>query len=217
MGDHILSKLGALDAPGSRSRSQGHFLSGKFNSTLVKDPTTGYLSPSGVGNMSNQFDARRKKKFIDIAKDLWPNLAAVCEMVGISRGTLKNHLMVDGRFREDLDLIREASVDTVEKNMFVFSNRPSNFMDRMAIMRAYRGDLYNPKTTITYEHKISREESEKRRMNRGNAIDVEVLATASEVLEDEVRSQPALVMMEESKEMVQAPQPVDPLQMMEDM
>jgi len=178
---------------------------GNDGRSLVKDPETGYLvDPS---NAINSFSPERKIEFIKNAESLFPNVTAVCELIGISKATFKNHLILDEKFRNEIERIKEKAIDRVEKHMFDFSSNPKNFMDRIAIMRAYRGELYNPKQQITVTHEVSREEAFKRQQQLYNVVDVELVKATEEVLSSEVSDQPALTQFT-----VPEPEPTAPAQ-----
>jgi len=152
------------------------------------DPETGYILPlynnrNANGLCPSYFTPEKKKKFVQIAKDMFPDITSICEMFEISRMTYNVHYQIDKKFRDDMDAIKEKKIDSVEKNMFNFSANPKNFMDRIAILRAYRGDLYNPKMTVMHQKSISDDEASKRRINLENVIDAEVISSSAEVID----------------------------------
>ena len=161
------------------------------NARSFIDPETGYLTPEKYvkGQLASEekfFHPGKKTKFIELAKQFYPNLSKVCKLVGVSSATFRQHLMIDKKFGADLAAVRDERVDRVEESVFMHSERPQNFMDRMAILRAYRGELYNPKSTVTFEHKISAEESMRRHQNLAGAVDAEIVNVNAQVLEAEV-------------------------------
>lgn len=151
-----------------------------------KDPETGFLIlKPGIGGV-NHFTPEKKIKFLEQAEEHWPNMHKVCKDMQLSYTTYKNHMLMDTKFAECMAEIRHAKVDHVEGNVFTFSNRPANFMDRMAILRAYRGDLYNPVQKVQHVgNELSKDEVFKRRANLATVVDAEVVQASSEVLEAE--------------------------------
>lgn len=157
--------------------------------SMVKDEKTGYMVATNKANVNseNHFSIERKLNFVELCKQHWPNIHKVLLEVGISYGTYKNHLLLDPKFNKDLEAIREAKVDQVEGNVFAFANRPANFMDRMAILRAYRGDLYNPVQKIQQVGaELTPQQAEARKINLATVVDAEVIAASTEVLDAEI-------------------------------
>lgn len=182
---------GRLQIPGAPPRTKS------FNTlnTLEKyiyDPITGFMTmtPSYNGPVSSMFTAAKKLRFVELAEQHFPDISKVCKTIGISYLCYREHLIIDNKFRECIDEIRQAKVDNVEGNMFTFSQRPANFMDRMAILRAYRGGLFNPINKIQHVGgpELSAEDALKRKIDLATVVDAEVVNASSEVLEAEVIS-----------------------------
>ena len=170
-----MKHLGIADKPKEITFGQTRY-------RLALDPETGYMT-----GLNTKFTPALKQKFISMAREVFPNISVCCEAVGISRMTLEKHLTLDKKFSEEMVAIRDRSIDNVEQSMFEFSKRPQNFMDRIAILRAYRGSLYNPKSTIVHEStKLQPHEIQQRRANLATVIDAEVLESSAQVLEGEV-------------------------------
>lgn len=151
------------------------------------DPETGLMYPKCTETGSPTAEARyftleKKKRFINLADIMWPDLAAVCKEIGISRSTFNAHRAVDTVFCDILDDIKRAKVDGVEGSMFKWSARPQNFMDRIAILRAYKGETYNPQSTVTFRHEVSEQESNMRRAALATVVDGELSDASSQVL-----------------------------------
>jgi hypothetical protein len=160
-----------------------------LGSTLVKDEATGFLvpGPSTTGNPVFHFNAEKKIRFLELAMEHWPNIFKVCNEVKVHYGTYKNHLIIDEKFAQCMDDIKQAKVDHVEGNVFTFANRPANFMDRMAILRAYRGDLYNPVNKVQHlGHELSKDDVLRKRANLATVVDAEVVKASGEVLDAEI-------------------------------
>ena len=186
-------------APGLRGNAPGMYVPEDNNVSVnpdnyEKDPETGFLMiKPGVGGVSH-FNPQKKIKFLEQAEEHWPNMHKVCKEMQIHYNTYKNHMLMDAKFAECMALIRQAKVDHVEGNVFTFSQRPANFMDRMAILRAYRGDLYNPVQKVQHVGtELSKDEVYKRRANLATAVDAEIVQASSEVLEAEVSKPQASV------------------------
>lgn len=162
----------------------------------VKDEETGFLVPTDrcTNSIDRLFNLEKKIKFLELAEVMWPNIHAVCKEMKMSVTTYKNHMLMDAKFAECMEIIKQAKVDMVEGNVFTFSQRPANFMDRMAILRAYRGELYNPVQKVQHVgNELSKDEVFKRRANLATVVDAEVVQASSEVLEAEASTPPTSV------------------------
>lgn len=106
-------------------------------SSLVLDPETGYLTNSTVNSLTG-FNATRKQQFVEFAREWWPNIMKICEAVGITHPTFYSHYAVDPKFRADIDACRERILDNAEHVMAQRAMAPGGFMDRIAMLKAYR-------------------------------------------------------------------------------
>ena len=155
---------------------------------MVKDPETGYLIPGKLlgkeetGSSSFFFTPDKKALFIKLASKYFPNIMKVCREVGVSKDTYTAHFKIDEKFRNEMEEIKREKVDAVEENVFHFSGFRQNFMDRIAILRAYRGELYNPQSVMTIRHEISQAESEVWRAALATVVDAEIVNSSAEVL-----------------------------------
>lgn len=155
----------------------------------VKDEETGFLVPSEkcVNGIQNLFNAEKKIKFLELAEEYWPNIHKICKEMKMGYNTFKNHMLMDSKFAHCMEMIKQAKVDHVEGNVFTFSGRPANFMDRMAILRAYRGELYNPVQKVQHVgSELSKDEVFRRRASLATAVDAEVVEASSQVLDAEI-------------------------------
>ena len=151
------------------------------------DPKTGYLIPHNATSGSHlYFTPERKSRFVKLAKELYPNLHAVCEIVGITKLTYKTHYAMDRKFKEDMDELIDRAIDMVEHTMFSMAKKPMNFMDRIAILRSYRGEIYNPKSTVTIKRDLDEREQFERKVSLAKVVDTEVAGASAQVLDAEV-------------------------------
>lgn len=115
---------------------------------LVQDPETGYLYRDiKSGSVGMDFTLAKKKEFVAAYRSMFPNLTGACEQAGISRMTYYNHLKLDSAFSQDIKNIKEEKSDKLESVMFEVAcmPKPAAFMDRIAMLRAYRPTLYTEK------------------------------------------------------------------------
>lgn len=112
-------------------------------STLVLDQATGYLVP-GDGYKLVGFGSDKKTRCVALAREYWPHLSRIAEAVGINRQTLSNHLELDAKFREDMEAAQAFVLDDAEATMRARAMTPGGFMDRIALLKAYRAERWNP-------------------------------------------------------------------------
>lgn len=149
---------------------------------MLKDPETGYLYAPQI----NGFTLEKKKKFVESLRECWPNMTKARREAGVNAETLRNHLRVDKRFAEDVEEIKLAVVDHVEGKVVEFASNPKNFMDRIAVLRAYRGELYNPVQKVQHVGaQLSPQDLERRRINLAKVVDAEVVKVSESILKTE--------------------------------
>jgi hypothetical protein len=158
-------------------------------STLIADPETGFLgtalepqvkTASGFGPRA-VFTVAKKLTALNMLRDLWPDVPKVCEAIGISRWTWKNHLLVDESWRECVEDIQEKCVARIERVRMAVAQTPGGSFDRMCVLNAYRRELYNPKQVIEVQHSLTVEQTQQQRARMESAIDAEVVETVRRV------------------------------------
>jgi hypothetical protein len=142
--------------------------------TMLTDVETGFIySPRAVG-----FTLALKKKFIEIAPKYWPNISLICDFVGISKSAYKAHYMQDKVFRAIMDSLMEKATDRVEAAMANYALEKGNFMDRIAWLRAHRGEKYNEKRIVQVDVNMSKERIDAKQASLSQAIDATIVDTA---------------------------------------
>lgn len=125
------------------------------------------------------FTPSRKKEFVLILPKHWPNITAACDEVGITRQTYTAHLAIDEKFRDDVQAVVDRKVDEVEQRFFEFGKRPKNYLDRITIARAYRGEIYNPRGTldVNVQGRVEMSDAEAGEIARraGQVVDAEIV------------------------------------------
>ena len=169
---------------------------GEFNgSTLVLDPATGFLTapekvqvrevtPGKPGNVFGPlaiFTAEKKVLFLSALMDLFPNYSECSKSVGISRWTFKNHYQVDEKFKACVDEISQIWVDQIEKKRFELAIQDKGALDRMAVLNAYRREIYNPAIQVEVNHSPSVEEGRNRAAKFDNVIDATIVERVKDV------------------------------------
>lgn len=121
---------------------------------MAVDPETG-LMVNTDGYKLVGFTLPKKLQFLELAPLHWPHISRLCELVGITRQTFSNHYKIDEKFRELVDAGRELALDEAENAMRVNSIRPGGFMDRIALLKAYRPERWNPEHRLTVTHDVT--------------------------------------------------------------
>lgn len=76
------------------------------------------------------------------------NFTSACRMVGIDPRNMRLHLNADPEFRRAVDEAREGICDKAEGHIVEHMSRPSNVVDRLAWLRAWRPAIWNPKPEL---------------------------------------------------------------------
>ncbi len=152
--------------------SQEYSLSQHNNGNrLLTDKETGLLYVNSV----NGFTLLKKKKFIEIAPKYWPDISLICQFVGIVKNTYRNHYMHDKVFREKMDELNESTTDKIEASLAQYATEKGNFMDRIAWLRAHRGEKYNEKKMLQVDVTISKDQLAAKKASLSQAIDAEIV------------------------------------------
>jgi hypothetical protein len=170
--------------------------------TLTLDPETGFLTKSNNAVESSRdsrgcfvngfesvsvFTVSVKLNVLKILLDTW-NISKACSLSGVSRWTFTNHYAVDESFRQCVDEIHNRHVDAVDQVRHDVALKPSGAFDRMALLNAYRPEVYNPKVKIEVEHTVSREEGARRLNVLSHAVDAEIVDTVQKIKAQRARA-----------------------------
>ena len=144
---------------------------------LAIDPVTGYLEPTESNKFAG-FTGTKKAAFIELARaGMWPNVTAICEKVGITRGTFSNHIKLDPLFAQHVQELKDALCDNVEADMAGYAKEQRNYLDRITILRAHRPEVYDPakKVIMQHERKHDERETTERLAQTRNFVDAEIV------------------------------------------
>jgi hypothetical protein len=143
--------------------------------TMLKDPETGMIYTSRSGGLT----IARKKKFLEIAAKYYPDITAICQIVGISKNAYRAHFNLDPVFREKMLSFEEGITDKIEARLASYAMEKSNFMDRIAWLRAHRGEKYNEKKLVQVDVTLTKEKLESKKSTLLGAVDAELIPTDS--------------------------------------
>ena len=94
-----------------------------------------------------------KTRALELLTESPNNISYVVKRLGVSRPCWYWHLSHDPQFAIEVQEIREAACDALESNMYDLGMKKSfkTFNDRIAYLRAYRPQLYNPVKVLKVE------------------------------------------------------------------
>ena len=116
---------------------------------LQIDPKTGYLDADNW----NSFGAEKKVKFLELAQrsvkeeGKWPDMAKLCDMLGIDPRTLDRHLQIDPKFKEEFESIKIRGKWKLESLMYELSSKSPLYM--FGWLRKWYPAEYNPEYRVT--------------------------------------------------------------------
>lgn len=148
----------------------------------LQDPESGFLYiPDCARGSSNVFGVEQKKEFVAQYRARFPDLNSTLEQVGISRNTFYWHLKFDNVFREKVQDIKEAKMDTLESKMYEFAQYKSNFMDRIAMLRAHRPDIYTEKRIVLGAKDLDPSTLAHKAGHLGQVVDAELVGPSTQM------------------------------------
>jgi hypothetical protein len=114
---------------------------------LQRNSDTGFLESD---NSLVSFSSSKKSELIKLALDYidkkgeMPTQTSLCKSVGISLYTLERHLKIDESFRTAYREILLHAREILTDVMFKRGLEPGGFMDRIALLRSWFPETYNP-------------------------------------------------------------------------
>lgn len=147
------------------------------SSNWLQDPETGFLYTTDPYRGDHEFSLQKKIAIIPIYQATFPSLTEAIKEVGISRQTFYWHLKFDHAFAAVIAEIRESKADKIESAMFQVAIQPKagSFMDRIAMLRAYRPALYTEKRINLTAKDLEPSEINLKRQALESAIDGELV------------------------------------------
>jgi hypothetical protein len=115
---------------------------------MRKDPATGFMERPPEKGM-RFLTAEDKKTFLELYRETW-NFGKSCDAIGFNRWTVTEHLKLDPEFKKALADSREKMCDNLENKLYENAQKDRGFMDRIALLRAHRGEIYGQKATIEH-------------------------------------------------------------------
>lgn len=99
--------------------------------------------------------ARQQQFFQYLAEDF--NITKAAAHVGVTRRAIEKKIASDERFRESLELVRDAFLDSAESAMFEVGRTPSRegFNDRKLALQSHRPETYAPRSDIRIDHQVT--------------------------------------------------------------
>jgi hypothetical protein len=97
------------------------------------------------------FDRSKKQIFLELFRAS-PNLTQAAKTVGHSPQVVFWHLERDPEFKKAFEAVKAGLCDQLESRVYEYGQRPQNFMDRIAYLRAYRPERWNPQSQININY-----------------------------------------------------------------
>lgn len=147
----------------------------------LKRSESGFLDTGSVACLSS-FSLERKLKFLQLAREFWPDLSRCAVAVGITIQTVYNHVKSDVKFCEEIKAIKAAKLDELERVALESGRDPrKGFLDRAMILRAHRPELYDRAKVVKIEgYKMTVGERANRLAGLEGAIDAEIVKSYSD-------------------------------------
>lgn len=122
-----------------------------FHEHFEIDKETGFLTPKPNSKIKNGFTATQKTEWLKIFRQT-ANRGKACDLVGISRSVLNDHLNGDQAFGKAKQVIVDSICDDMEQCLFELAKR--NPTAAFGILKAYRPNIWKD----TYRDKGPRKE-----------------------------------------------------------
>lgn len=126
---------------------------------------------------SSALSFEKKRIFIGLLEEFWPNTSKAYLMAGISY-QLYEVLLTDPDVITATERIKRHKLDRIEGFMGNMALTPKGFMDRIAILRAHRPERWDREKQIVIQHKREAEQIQAQHINLSR-----LLATDAEVIE----------------------------------
>lgn len=144
------------------------------------DQETGFI---WFPSQPDHFDPHRKLQFIQVLRSNGFRHLAACETVGINYRTYCNHYRIDPIFREQMQLAKMATKETVENVLYQCALDPRKTIDRLAFLRKIAPEEYNPTMrhestqTIVFDASGLTDFYNQKRVDNHKVVDVSPLGT----------------------------------------
>lgn len=124
----------------------------------------------------NGFNRNKKAIFLDLFSKS-PNFTGCAQAVGNDKTTVWYSLQRDPEFNKAFELIKEGLTDQLESKVYEYGQRPTNFLDRIAWLKARRPDVWNPERKVTIDMNVNHLTQA---IDKAGALDAELVSKARE-------------------------------------
>ena len=104
-------------------------------------------------NQFNSFTVEKKRLFLELYRKN-PDITKCSEIIGVCRQTVWHARNNDEAFKAAFDGTREGLCDQLEARVYEYAQRPQNFMDRIAYLRAFRPSVWNQQANVNVTHSV---------------------------------------------------------------
>lgn len=141
---------------------------------IQASPLSFSLNPTVLNNLV--FDKTKKDLFVQSLRDNPRHIGKACKRVGIERQTYYNHYNADKDFAKAVLEAMECDLDDAEENITVMARNKGGFLPAIALLRAHRGETWNPEHRMVVHHEVSSDEGARTVALLKDVVDAEVIS-----------------------------------------
>ena len=117
--------------------------------TALRPTASGYLESPRKDRISQEIKALVIENYAKSG-----NLSDACRLAGVIPRTFRWHMNLDRNLMRELTEAREQISDKAEGHMVEHMSRPNNVIDRLAWLKAWRPDRWNPAAKFEVKHSV---------------------------------------------------------------
>lgn len=125
----------------------------------------------------NGFDVDKKRLFLEAyAKS--PTITGAAALIGHPRETIYLAIDKDPEFKRAFEAVQQGLTDNLESKVYEYGQRPTNFLDRIAWLKARRPDVWNPERKVTIDMNVNHLTQA---IDKAGALDAELVSKATQL------------------------------------
>ena len=101
----------------------------------------------------NGLGVEKKQTFLELfARN--PNFTECARILGHPPATVYLAMQRDDAFKAEFERVKSGLCDQLEARVYEYAQRPQNFMDRIAYLRAFRPSVWNQQANVNVTHSV---------------------------------------------------------------
>ena len=121
---------------------------------LTPNPTTGFLESVNPATFE-AFDSNKKLKAIELGMEYarrreLPDIASICDALGISDRCFQNHLKTDDKFAEAWGEIKSRVFSGLCNELSIKAKSANGIVANIAVLRYLESGTFNPESRVVY-------------------------------------------------------------------